>query len=462
MARPQRMDTDDFIILSVTNWTGSKAAGNPDGGISSLKAWLENKSKRQIQDFQVQGDVIQIAILGKDRRSFMHIDGWKWAGKDISITEGQLSAPPRDGRNNSAPSGPRNPQSGFQSRNDQSQRGGLGSRITGGPSHNSNQNKELFGQAPTGPRNDRFGQKPNGHVANANPFNQGQTNQFNRSAQPATDPALESALIEVIRARYNPNDRFLNLGSLADDPAIQATGLHTQSADKVFAAIFVLCESKIFETREKRAEMVETISFKGNGLTNVSQIQPAASTFVMTKNLDLSENKFSHIRDLTLWRKRFPRLEQIILLGNPVDSPSTREEVRSWYRHLKTYNMQPLDSPWMGANGMSATPNQLEINPPVPSASPAPGAGPNGQILSTQGHPEFEAGSTFGLPIPGKPEEQIIKEQMGLKFSYETKLKMTYVEQCLSANNFDYDQAMNALNDAYTSGNVPADAFLQV
>lgn len=461
MAQPQRMETDNYIILSVTNWTGSKAAGNPDGGISSLKAWLENKSKRQIQDFQIQGDVIQIAILGKDKRSFMHIDGWKWAGKDISITEGQLSAPPQNTRNNSVPSGPRNSQPGFQSRNDQSQRGGLGSRITGGPSHNSNQNKELFGQPPSGPRGDRFGQKPNGNAANSNPFSQTQTNQFNRNAQPATDPALESALIEVIRTRYNPNDKFLNLGSLATDPAIMATGLHTQSADKVFAAIFVLCESKIFETREKRAEMIETISFAGNGLTNVQQIQPAASTFVMTKNLDLSNNKFTHIRDLTLWKKRFPRLEQIILSGNPVDSPQTRDEVKTWYRNLKTYNMQPLNAPWVGANGVAA-PNTLELNPPVPSSSPAPGAGPNGQILSTQGHPEFEPGSTFGLPTPEKTQDQVMKEQMGLKFSYETKLKMTYVEKCLTAMNFDYDRAMNALNDEYTSGNVPADAFLQV
>lgn len=456
------METDDLIILSVTNWTGSKAANNPDGGVSSLKTWLENKAKRQIQDFQVQGDVVQIAILGKDKRSFMHIDGWKWAGKDISITEGQLDAPPRGQRNNNAPSGPRGSQSGFPPRNDQSQRGGLGSRITGGPSHSSNQNKELFGQPPSGPRGgDRFGQKPNGNVSNANPFSQPQANPFNKNAQNAPDDVLTSTLIEVIRTRYNPNDKFLNLGSLADDPIIRNANLTNSSAEKVFAAIFVLCEQRIFETKEKRAEMVETISFKGNGLTSVKEILPAASTFVMLKNLDLSDNKFSNIRDLTWWRKRFPRLEQIILSGNPVDSPQTRDEVKTWYRNLKTYNMQPLDAPWVGANGPAGL-NALEVNPPVPTSSPAPGAGPNGQILSTQGHPEFQPGDTFGLPVPGKPEEQVMKEQLGLKFSYETRLKMTFVEQCLTANQFDYDKAMNVLNDAIAAGNVPADAFLQV
>lgn len=461
MAR--RMDTDDVVILSITNWTGSKAADNPDGGISSLKTWLENKSKRSIPQthFNVQGEVVQIAIPAKDKRSFMHIDGWKWAGKDIKITEGQLDTPPSGPRNNSAPPGPRNSQTGFQSRNDQNQKGSLGSRITGGPSNNfvQNQSKELFGQPPAGPRGDRFGQKPNGNVSNANPFSQPQPNPFNKNAQNAPDDVVTKTLIDLIRKRYNPNDKFLNLGSLSKDPDIHAAGLNTSTADKVFAAIFVLCEQRIFETKEKRAEMVETISFKGNGLASLKEILPAASTFVMTKNLDLSDNKFSHIRDLTWWKKRFPRLEQIILSGNPVDSPQTKEEVKTWYRNLKTYNMQPLDAPWVGT-GLPT--QQLEVNPPVPTSSPAPGAGPNGQLLSTQGHPEFEPGSTFGLPLAGKSEEQLIKEQMGLKFSYETRLKMQYVEQCLSSNNFNYDMAINDLNIAITAGNVPADAFLQV
>lgn len=452
------MDTDELIVLSVTNWTGSKASGNADGGVSSLKTWLENKAKRQIQDLQVQGDVIQIAILGKDKRSFMHIDGWRWAGKDISIKDGQLDAPQRGPRNNQS-----NPQSGFPPRNDQSQKGSLSSRITGGPSSNNfnqnqNQTRELFGQPPTGPRGNRFGQRPNGNALNANPFSQPQSNPFNRSAQTTPDDHITTTLIDLIRKRYNPNDKFLNLASLAEDPDITAAGLNTSTADKVFAAIFVLCEQRVFETKEKRAEMVETISFKGNGLNSLKEILPAASTFVMTKNLDLSDNKFSNIRDLTWWRKRFPRLEQIILSGNPVDSPQTREEVKSWYRNLKTYNMQPLDAPWVGS-GIS---NQLELNPPIPTSSPAPGAGPNGEILSTQGHPEFEPGSTFGLPVPGKPEDQIIKEQMGLRFSYETRLKMEWVEKCLTSNNFDYDKAMNDLNNAMSTGNVPADAFLQV
>lgn len=464
--------SQQFTILSVTNWTGSKASNNPDGGISSLRTWLENKSKRHIQDAQVQGDVMHIAINPKDLNNFTHIDGWRWAGKDIKITQGQLDAQPQNlqnpRNNSSAPSGPRNSQSGFPPRNGQPQRGGLASRVTGGPNNNfsqnqpqpQNQGKELFGQPPSGPRGGRFGQQPNGNVSNSNtnPFGKPQSNSYpNNNNKPASDDGVSNILIELIRGRYQPNNKFLDLGNLASDPAIQAANLHTQNAEKVFAAIFVLCEKRIFETREKRTEMVEAISFKGNGLKSLKEILPAASTFVQTKALDLSDNNFSQMRDITWWKKRFPRLEQIILSGNPVDSPQTREEVKTWYPNLQTYNLQPLNAPWTGANG---APNQMEINPPVPSSSPIPGAGPNGIIMTAQDHPEFPPGSTFGLPVEGKSEEQVIKEQMGLKFSYETHLKIALTEECLTANNWDYDKAMIHLNNLFSAGSIPADAFL--
>lgn len=267
---------------------------------------------------------------------------------------------------------------------------------------------------------------------------------------------MKQVLAEVVRKRYNAAEKFLDLSALALDPDIQKLGLTEATADKVFKALFVVCEESVFETKEKRAEMVESLSFKNNSLNSVKEVIGASSTFYNIKNLDLSENKFQKITDLTWWKNRFSRLEQIILVGNPVDSPQTRDDVKKWFKNLRGYNMQPLDAPFVG----SLQP-QIETVPPVPTSSPAPGAGPNGQILDTINHPEFPAGSTFGLPIPGKPEDQIIKEQMGLKFSYDTGLKMKWVEECLVTNNFDFEKAMNDLNVAMQNGNVPADAFIQ-
>lgn len=453
MARPQRMDQDTTTILSITNWTNSKASNNPDGGVSSLEGWLSNKAKRPIQASQRQGDVLQIQVLVKDKRSFLHCDGWRWAGVDIGIREGQLDSAPSAPRNQSAPSGPRGGGFGGGQRN-----GSLSSRITDGPANgfnnqNRNQPRELFGNAPSGPRGGGFQQnrQANGQASN-NPFgSQSQTN-----SQPPQDPGLSVILEQVIRKRYDPNAKLLDLSALAMDPLIQGAQLQSSSAEKVFSALFVTLEKSVFETREKRAEMIESVSFKNNSLNTVKEIIGASTTFYSIKNLDLSDNNFKKITDLTWWKNRFPGLEQIILAGNPVDSPQTREEVKKWYRKLKTYNLQPLDAPFVG----SLQP-QLEAVPPVPTSSPAPGAGPNGQLLDTINHPEFPQGSTFGLPTPGKPEDLLMMEQLGLKFSYETGLKMSWVEECLKANNFDYDKALSDLNTAMQNGMVPADAFIQ-
>jgi len=473
MARPQRMEQDTTTILSITNWTNSKASNNPDGGVSSLETWLSNKAKRPIQASQRQGDVLQIQVLAKDKRSFLHCDGWRWAGVDIGITEGQLnsapsapSAPrnqpmssgPRGGgfgtdRHQSVSSGPRGSGFGGDQRN-----GSLSSRITSGSDNafnnqNRNQPRELFSNAPSGPRGGGFQQnrQANGHVPN-NPFG----SQSQTSTQQPQDPGLSATLEQVIRKRYDPNAKLLDLSALAMDPLIQAADLQAATAEKVFQALFITLEKSVFETREKRAEMIESVSFKNNSLNTVKEIIGAGTTFYSIKNLDLSENNFRKITDLTWWKNRFGGLEQIILAGNPVDSPQTRDEVKKWFRKLKTYNLQPLDAPFAG----SLQPPQLEAAPPVPTPSPAPGAGPNGQLLDTTNHPEFPQGSTFGLPTAGKPENLLMMEQMGLKFSYETGLKMSWVEQCLTANNFDYDKALSDLNIAMQNGLVPADAFI--
>ncbi|KAK5941199.1 nuclear mRNA export, poly(A)+RNA binding protein [Knufia obscura] len=451
------MDTDTTTILSITNWTGSKASNNPDGGVSSLEGWLSNKAKRPIQASQRQGDVLQIQILAKDKRSFLHCDGWRWAGVDIKITEGQLDSVPPSSRNSSVsiPSGPRGGGFGSDSRN-----GSLSSRITGGPTNsfnnqNRNQSKELFDNAPSGPRNGSFSQnrQPNGQASN-NTF--GSQNRI--TPQEAPTPALSATLEQVIRNRYDPNSKLLDLSALAMDPLIQAADLQSASAEKVFGALFITLEKSVFETREKRAEMIESVSFKNNSLSSVKEIIGAGTTFYSVKNLDLSDNNFQKITDLTWWKNRFPGLEQIILAGNPVDSSQTREDVKKWYRKLKTYNLQPLDAPFVG----TLQPPQPAAMPPVPTSSPAPGAGPNGQLLDTTNHPEFPQGSTFGQPTIGKTEDLLMMEQMGLKFSYETGLKMQWVQECLKANNWDYDKAINDLKLTVQNGSLPQEAFITV
>lgn len=456
------MDTDP-VILTVTGWTKSKASGDADGGAASLRTWLEKKASRTIQDYQVVGDAFQMAVADGDRQRFLHVNGYTWAGVNVTIVEGQHSAPSgRDGRNQPSSAGPRH-----QSRAFGSARGNndLSSRITGPANGGTNQGRnrqDLFDQAPNGPRhsNGRINQQ-NGNNSSAGrhtTFNNGRND--DRSGPGNTDTTLLDTLAKVIHKRYLPNEKFLDLSCLATDPDFQTSGLANEQPEKVWTALFVTCERRVFETFEKRRDMVETLSLKGNAIGSVKEVIAAASTFIKLKNLDLSNNNLQRITDLVPWKKRFPSLEQIILSGNPVDSPETRNEIRSWYRNLKTYNMIPLDAPFpMPAHGAGAG---LGVQPPIPTASPVPGAGPNGTLLTSQEHPEFGPGSTFGLPAPGKPDEVVLKEQMGLKFSYETGLKMQFVEEILGVNGFDYDKAMNQFMEYANSGQVPADAFVQV
>lgn len=444
-----RMETDTTAILSVTNWTQSKASHDADGGQSSLEGWLKRKAKRDILASQRDGDVLQIQVADKDKRSFLHVNGFQWAGTNVNITEGQASAPP-------PPRGPR--QQGGGGFNQNQRNGDLSSRITGSSTNgfgnqSRNQQKELFSNAPSGPRGNlsqNFSQRQNG-ATNNSPFGQN-SSPFSQNKQqqqaPAAPDETQQVLIQVLRNRYNAAQKFLNLSSLATDPLIQQSGLHQSPADKVFAALFTVLETHVFETREKRAEMIETVSFSQNNLTSVKDIIGASSTFYKIKNLDLSENSFDKIGALTWWKNRFPDLEQIMLQGNPVDGPATRAEVMKWFRKLKTYNMQPLNAPLNG----------LEVNPPIPSPSPAPTG--MGDLASPEGHPEFGPGSDFGLPTAGKPQDLWQKEQMGLRLSYATRLKMMWVEKLLLSNNFNYDNALNEFNGAMNQGQVPHEAFL--
>lgn len=440
-----------MAILSITNWTNSKASHDADGGQSSLEGWLKRKAKRDIIASQRDGDVLQIQVADKDKRSFLHVNGFQWAGTNVNITEGQAAAPP-------PPRGPRS-QGGF---NQNQRNGDLSSRITGGPNgnfnhQNRNQQKELFGNPPSGPRGGGFQQnrQQNG-TSNNSPFTQSNSSPFAQNNQQQSRDApdeAQQALIQVIRNRYNAAQKFLNLSELATDPAIQQAGLDQMPAEKVFKALFAVLEQHVFETREKRAEMIETVSFAKNNLTTVKDIIGASSTFYKIKNLDLSENKFDKINALTWWKSRFPDLEQIMLAGNPVDGPQTRAEVQRWFKKLKTYNMQPLD-----AQLPTATMNGLEVNPPVPTPSPAPQSIPD--LARPEGHPEFGPGSDFGLPMPNKPQDLWQKEQIGLRLSYATRLKMVWVEKLLLSNDFNYDNALTEFNNAMNQGQVPHEAFL--
>ncbi|ETN37115.1 uncharacterized protein HMPREF1541_08105 [Cyphellophora europaea CBS 101466] len=433
------------VSLAVKGWASgpSKFAHNPTEGHSAILTWLNKRSQRPLLSHRFVGRgsaVLIIEINANDRPRFDHLNGFTFSGGTIIVEE--ANAP----RNQQQPhNGAFNPPSG--PRGDH--------RAPSGPINDQ--------RIPSGPRG--------GHQNNTRTFGANNGGDLAMNGNPNT-PAdsskaqLESILTNVIRKRYNANEQYLTLEALSADPDIVAAGLHTSSASKVFTAIFTIAEKYVFETAAKRRDMVISISISNNGLTTVGDIIALNSTFPNIKNLDLSKNQLTDAGSFKYWRNGMRNLEHLIITDNPIDAnPAEKEKLVRWWRRLKMLNGAPVTRGQGGAaNTMAldapAGPGALNGNTPDRTNSPAPPFAFANQARPTQGHPEFPPDSMFGLPEPGKDEATLQKEQMGLRFSFETRLNMQMTEQCLVANGWDYDRARENLGELMGQGAIPAEAFL--
>ncbi|RMZ89618.1 hypothetical protein DV736_g3147, partial [Chaetothyriales sp. CBS 134916] len=492
--QPQSSSPVDLIQLAVKGWAAppSKFAGNPESGINAIVTFLEKKSQRKIHSHKVIGKsyILFIDIDAADSQRFYHLDGFTFSGAPLTIEESrgrpshhQHQSQPRDrtplgpgqqnkqphvpsgprGHINDAPRGPRgagqDPITSFNNQNGSFGSQSISPAFGSSSSINANANNSVFGQSH------RISQAQDGPQQSSSEKLQ-----------------LQDLMVRIIRKRYNPESRFLTFAELSKDPEIAPTPLVQSTAGKVWSAFFTVCSSQVFETAAKRREMVESISLANNELAEVKDVIALSATFPQLKNLDLSNNNISTAGDLRFWRNSFRSLEHLVLANNPIMSnpAEVQKLVRWWGRSLKLLNNEPVhhhnhhasavNDGSMAIDGTTmmttttlknhnttatATPTTAIIandNNISPSSSPVPFAG----ITS---HPEVDV-REFGQPRPGKSEEQMIKERMGLQFSVETHLKMRYVEMCLSANNFDYDKAMANMRDMWERGEVPADAFL--
>jgi hypothetical protein len=428
----QPMASGNIIQLAVKGWASppSKFASDPESGVSAIVKFLERKSERKIHASKSVGrtHILIIDIDEADAPRFHHLNGFTFSGSTLTVEAArQPSHPQHNGTH--PPTGPRS-------------------------DHNRFSNSRFPNNAPSGPQSlaNRIQAPPTGPRSNTRTFGQSHTDQMNgfhgghQQQQEPNSQELQAILIEIIRERYNAQEKYLTFESLSTDQRIQASGLSTYPPTKVFSALFICCE-KVFETPAKRKDMVVSVSLRGNNLRTVQPVIALSATFPQLKNLDLSNNQLGDVGDIRFWRNSFRSLEHLIISDNPIDSkPQEKQKLARWYRSMKMMNGEPIQ------------PNAMTLD----SANDINRAPSPAQALPTQSHPEFPEGSTFGLPQPGKSEEVLLKEQMGLRFSFETRLKMSWVEQCLGANNFDYDKAMLNLQQLVEAGEVPADAFLNV
>ncbi|KIX99044.1 uncharacterized protein Z520_05505 [Fonsecaea multimorphosa CBS 102226] len=419
--------------LAIKGWTNSKLASTPDQGVASLLVFLRKKSgDRQILSNKVVGranNVLIITVYENDKDRFYHLNNFQWAGSTLIVED---SKPPPNSINR------------FQQNqaHDRSQNHLPSAQQSQPP-------RSTFGQNGTTPHGRH--QPPSGPRGGGNAhYNQPRNNprfgaQDNNRNDPLTNE-VENTMISVLRKRYDPSLKLLSLNALgADEELLQIPGILGSDPAKVFEAIFTICKTKIFETPSKRDESVQSITLSNNGFESVEQIMSLSRTFPRLRNLDLGHNKFASMDSLKFWKNQFRDLEHLILQGNPVnDLPETLSTLRQWYPNLKLFNNLPV------ADNQSTAPN---AQPPVPAQAVPVAAG-------RLPHPEIPADSLFGVPQADKPAEILEREKMGLQFSFETKLRLAAVEECLAANNWDYALAMKNFMDLKAQGAIPAEKFI--
>lgn len=390
-------NSSNLTKLFIKNWVGSSSSSHNDGGISALVSWLERTShKKIIKNYTTHSNpgTLVIQVHPNDANDFLRLHNSRWSNVNLTIE------------------GPRN------------------SNLNNNQSNNSNNNQNQNQQ-------NNFQNNKGQHNHN----NQNNDNKINTDEGP---DKVEQALIAIIKRSYHPGEKHLNLSNLPQQAEIIEIGLHAQPASKVFSAIFVCCETKVFETPLKRQQMVESLSLEHNGLTTVKDCIAAAGTFNAIKNLSLAHNNISDVGELRYWRNRFPNLEHLILQGNPkLDTPETLQKMRTWYPKLKMYN------------GISIPELEKNIQPTVPKAATA-----TLEILPNAPHPDIEPGSDYGQPAPNKPADIVMKEQMALRFSYETRLKLEHTTELLVMCAFDYQKSLETLDLYMRTNQVGKDHFL--
>ena len=216
-----------------------------------------------------------------------------------------------------------------------------------------------------------------------------------------TTTILKEKFATMLERRYNPTTKLLDLTTLGKDPEFATSGIFQEHSteSKFFPALMRICDDK-WPSRQLKSELVLGITLARNDLPSVVPITTLAQTFPDLKNLDLSNNKISTLKDLEPWRHRFKSLTWLVLGGNPIEKevPAYHEEIVQWYPTLLTLNDSEV--------------------PRVPVG--------------------------YAVAVPGKTEEQLQMEVLTLQLTQETGLTLKFSKLCLEAATWNMEGARQA------------------
>jgi nuclear RNA export factor len=154
-------------------------------------------------------------------------------------------------------------------------------------------------------------------------------------------------LEEVLRTRYNPQTKMLDLSNLGEDPLLKQNGFFMlgSTTSKMFPALMAVADKK-FDSEQAKRDAIVTVSLANNALTSVSPVTMLSLTFPDIKHLSLAGNKLESMKSLEGWKNRFRLVETLSLAGNPiVNLPDYRQEMIRRYPKLTMLDDVPVDRP---------------------------------------------------------------------------------------------------------------------
>lgn len=339
--------------LLVTGWEKSKAAATSnDGGVSNLVEFIERKGTQskdkhaaakglqngppvRIRKRRVEGNVLHIFIVSEDMVSVTRLDGYQFAGVNISIKEATSRSP---------------------------------SPVNGQFQHNN----QAFGNVPRGPSNSHH-RPPRTSTPSNGP----------RDAIPATSD-VKQKLQSVLESRYSQEEKLLNLTALGQDPQVQTMGFFSdrRTESKFFPALMKILDNA-FGSEEEKAEAIQSIILSNNALGTLKPVTTIAPTLPGIKNLDLSNNQLKTIDELRFWKNKFTKLDHLIITGNPLEQnqPNYAQEAMRMYPTLRFLNGQQIrsDAEAAAPPPQSRGARMTDASQPAQAETTMGGAAPNQQ-----------------------------------------------------------------------------------
>jgi nuclear RNA export factor len=163
-------------------------------------------------------------------------------------------------------------------------------------------------------------------------------------------------LTAVLAARYNAEQKLLDLSSLGTDETLKSLGTFESQAlaEKSFKALVHLAGSEYKDPEERRVA-IQAVSLARNDIRDVEEVYALAKSLRHLRRLDLSGNNLENLAKLSKWRDEFRYLEELHLAGNPVaNQPNYAAEMVKWFPCLQILDGQQVRTPEQAAEALKA------------------------------------------------------------------------------------------------------------